>query len=140
MTGAFRGLFSAEIVRFFTVASIGLAIDILVGSILIMVFGLADIPASAIGLFCGMISNYFMHLSWTFETAAKASLRHFAVFSLGVAVTLAIRAIALWALEASGWQEVLAPPVRLSLVAALAFVVSYAINRRLVFKAQPQGD
>lgn len=134
MNNALRTLLSTELVRFLTVAAVGLAIDISVGSTLIIGFGVPDIPASAVGLFCGMLWNYFMHLRWTFETSSTASIGHFATFALGVSVTLAIRSSALWMIERLGWQESLAPPVRLLMVAALAFLISYAINRRLVFK------
>lgn len=138
MRSVLAQLASVEVVRFFTVALIGLVIDISVGSVLIIGFAMADIPAAAIGLFAGMVSNYFMHLKWTFAASERrASTSHFLVFSAGVIATLAVRSAVLWGIEAAGWQSVLPPPVRLGIGAALAFALSYYISRNLVFQPKP---
>lgn len=128
---------SQRVLRFFSVALVGLVIDVAIGSALIVVFQMPDIPAAALGLFSGMVSNYFMHLHWTFASVGRrASARHFLVFVAGVLVTLAVRSAVLWGIQASGWQDALAAPVRLGIGAAVAFFLSYLISSRVVFRAQ----
>ncbi len=128
-----------ELVRFFIVALGGLMIDIATATALIMTTGMADIPAAACGLLAGMIFNYFMHLGWTFQDQDRsASVGHFLRFAMGVAVTLVIRAGVLHAIEVAGWQAFLPPYVRLGIGAATSFVLSYLINRFLIFTSEPK--
>ena len=123
-----------DVVRFFLVALGGLIIDIALATALIEWAGLADIPAAAIGLFAGMIFNYFLHLTWTFQNQSRAAtVRHFLKFAIGVGATLVIRALVLHLIATFGWQEVLPSFVRLSLGAGASFVASYAINRFVIF-------
>ncbi|MGV6847592.1 MAG: GtrA family protein [Marinibacterium sp.] len=123
-----------EVARFFVVAAAGLVIDVGTATAMITALGMADIPAAAIGLFAGMVFNYFLHLTWTFKgQSGPASLAHFLRFAIGVAATLVIRAAVLWSIEALGWQPLLPAFVRLTIGAAVSFVLSYVINRYLIF-------
>ncbi len=125
--------------RFLAVGVGGLIVDISVAWLLIDRSDFADIPAAALGLFAGMIFNYFLHLKWTFrEVQRRPSLKHFVRFAVGVAVTLVVRAGVLMVIQAANWQSLLAPPVRLGIAAALSFFLSYAISRYLVFG--PAGE
>jgi len=129
-----------EVIRFFSTALVGLIIDVSLASALIIYFAFADIPAAAIGLAAGMVFNYFVHATWTFQHNNRhRSWRQFFRYAIGVAVTMLIRAAVLQVISQQGWQDVLAPPIRLGIGAVVSFVFSYLIGRYLVFKASPGG-
>lgn len=122
-----------EISRFFSVALLGLIIDITLALLLIVSFGFSDVPAAGTGLLAGMLFNYLLHLKWTFRKNQRtASAGHFLQFSFGVGLTFLVRVLVLAGIDFFGWQDLMSPLSRLSLSAAISFIVSYLISR-LVF-------
>lgn len=129
-----------ELGRFLATATMGLAVDLAIATALILVLGLPDMAAAALGLFAGMLFNYVLHLTWTFRAAGRrASAGHFLRFALGVAATLVLRLACLAGFEAAGADAVLPAPLRLFLAAALSFAASFLISRHLVFARVPAG-
>ena len=123
-----------EAARFFLVTLLGLVIDLGVGWASIAA-GSGDLPAAAAGLFAGMVTNYLLHLRWTFRGHSRSpGLGHFARYGLTTLLTLAIRLGVLWTIAALGWQTMLHPLLRLCSGAGVSFVFSYAICRYVVFR------
>ncbi len=129
-----KPFFARPLARFFTTACLGLIIDLGIATALILTFAFSDPLAATVGLFAGMIFNYFMHLLWTFQHRnRKASLKHFLQFSAGVGITLLVRIGFLQFLDHYGAQSVLHPTTRLAIAAAVSFVLSYLICNRFIF-------
>jgi len=125
---------SVEFLRFFMVAAAGLVIDIMVAWLFIVIAGFSDPLAAGCGLLVGMIFNYFLHLGWTFrDHQQRASVSHFLQFGAAVSVTLVVRVVVLEIIRQAGWQTILHPVIRLGVSAAVAFVLSYIICRKLIF-------
>ncbi len=125
---------SSELIRFFLVASLGLAVDIGVAWWLIVSIGSSDPIAAAAGLLAGMIFNYFLHLNWTFkDTRKKATIVQFMKYTGTVLFTLLIRIIVLKGIQDLELQSILIPPFRLFISAAIAFVFSYFLCRWFVY-------
>ncbi|WP_171102153.1 MULTISPECIES: GtrA family protein [unclassified Ruegeria] len=126
-----------QMARFLTTAVGGLVLDLAVASAMILIWAFSDPVAAFVGLGCGMVFNYFVHLSWTFKDQNKrASFGHFLRFAVGVGVVLVFRIGLLWAMEAYGMQAYLHPTIRLGIAAGLSFVFSYLICSRLIFRNQ----
>lgn len=132
-----RGL-APELGRFLATAVMGLAIDLGIAWAAIVHLGLPDPVAAAVGLFAGMVFNYVLHLTWTFrEAGRRASLGHFLQFAAAVGITLVIRIACLLCMDAFGWQDALAPPVRLGIAAVASFAASFLLCRYVIF-ARPE--
>lgn len=126
-----------QLIRFFVVALIGLAIDIAVAWWCIVTFDCSDPVAAAFGLFAGMVFNYFAHLKWTFrDYSQSATLIQFTKFAGTVSLTLLIRVIVLEVLNRLALQEVIHPAIRLFFSASIAFLFSYFLCRRVVYGRQ----
>ncbi len=129
--------FDHPLARFFTTACAGLMIDLGVATALILIFAFSDPLAATLGLFAGMVFNYFTHLLWTFRHRNHtASVRHFLQFSTGVGITLIVRVGFLQALDHYGLQSLLHPTIRLGIAAAISFVLSYLICSRFIFREE----
>lgn len=129
-----KPFFAHPVVRFFITACVGLILDLGIATALILAFAFSDPLAATIGLFAGMIFNYFTHLLWTFQHRNRAaSLKHFLQFSVGVGITLIVRIGFLQLLDHYGAQSVLHPTARLAIAAAVSFVLSYLICNRFIF-------
>lgn len=124
-----------ELIRYFLVALFGLILDLGVSWTCIEIANTSDPSAATVGLFAGMMFNYFAHLNWTFrEHQEKVSIAHFTKFSIVVAFTLLIRVLILESIRHLNMQEMIHPVARLTIAAGGAFIFSYILCKAFIFK------
>ena len=123
-----------EPVRFFIVALLGLGIDIGIAWALIAFLGTGDALAAITGFSVATVVNYLAHQFWTFgESGQGASLSRFAGFVGVVLVTLTVRLATLHLLAPMLPGSGINAPLRLGLAAGVSFIVSFLLNKYLVF-------
>lgn len=121
-----------EAVRFFVVASIGLALDLTIAWTAVEIFGQSLWVSAAIGFIIVAIANYTCHELWTFRAAARRLSAARAVrysFTLGITLLTRIGSVAALAIIFGDAQAL---PI-LAGAALASFCMHYLLSKRFVF-------
>lgn len=130
-----------QLVRFFTVAALGLVLDIAVALFLARTFGAPLWFAACVGFLVAASANYAAHELWTFRDGARRlSAKRAGGYLAVLGLTLAVRAGVVAVLSAFAGDPMTANWTLLILVigAAASFCVNYLASSRLLFVASSE--
>lgn len=131
--------FQSHFIRFGLVSVLGVGIDLGIGWSLSHLAAVPLTLAALCGFAVAAIFNYILHERWTFGRSKGLSARRGGLYSLSLAITLAVRLSIIAAIQSvfrlERGQELFAlvPGVGLS------FVANYCMSKYLIFGARKDG-
>ena len=128
----------SELLRFFSVTLLGLALDIAIAFAVHHLLGAPLWLAAGIGFVMAAGANYMIHQTWTFQTGQRrVSANRAAKYALVAIITLIARVAAVAALDRILGAEL--PLLILLLGAGVSFGVNFTLSKFFVFSAKTAG-